>query len=93
MVFPAVRCLDIPRCDANDMHARDKRQAADMPYPRAAMNAEWVTHVVRMVIENDDLYCLVKSGVAANQPMAEVMEIATAEEGNAGLENKRIACV
>ena len=44
------------------------------------MDAEWVTHVVRMVVEHDDLHGCVGRRIAPNQQMTDVMIVTTAKK-------------
>src|SRR5471032_2746089 len=59
------------------MHMLDLRQTAGPIDPRAAMDAERVTHVVRVVVADDQVKLLLR-GQSVQQQLAEVVIVATA---------------
>ena len=82
MVLPGVARADIGRADADNVYRRHLRQAAGPVDPGAAVDAERIAHIVRVVVADDKLHRPVRGEPAEQQP-AQVVIVAAAGEDRA----------
>src|SRR3954453_20834488 len=82
MIFPDVQSGNVGRRDSEHVYASYKRETADMRYPRPAMDSERVSHIVGMIIENDDLDGFLEHAQLFDQEITDVVIIAAPEKHN-----------